>query len=221
MMDFRASSETHVAVLDGDEAIDAVEDLAVELEAFAFERERVLAKLDIRSAAQARRTARDLRVTVALLPRDADQAAHDERFDALGELLGRAHTLLEGERAPAPGRPAEVAPPPSRHEAKTTPPPSSMTRHNSRGELDLDLDHDHDRPPSAPPGEVSREIASDPDLPAVLLGTVALLDPRGRTAAPAPVLPYFGDDESEMGFEDETVARKVCWERSGNRLLGR
>ncbi len=232
-MNFRGSSEPQVVPL-GDEAmVDAVEELAVELESFAFERERVLAKLDIRTAAHARRTARELRLVATRIPVSVDVSAREDGFAKLGELLGRAHTLLEGERFEVPGRPAEGDPPmPSSRDAKTTPPPISDVRETPMSQREMgrsELELDYDELPVTAAGD------ANVDLPAILFG----MHPNHRPTAqampavsaaevaaaiatpPRDLLPYLGADEGENDFDDETVARKVAWERSGNRVLGR
>lgn len=229
-MTSRGDSEAEVVALDDDAMLDAVEELAAELETFAFERERVLAKLDIRAAAQARRTARDIRLVASRIAGAADdgvpisdQAARDVGFEQLGELLGRAHTILEGERHEAPGRPSPGDPPmPSSRAAKTTPPPTSDIRENSRDDFELD----YEELGATMPGDA----AENPELIAILRGshpnqrpTAQALPAVGAAGTPgsSELLPYFGDDEGENDWDDETVARKVAWERSGNRVLGR
>jgi hypothetical protein len=227
-MNFRGSSEPEVVVLDDDAIMDAVEELAEELETFAFERERVLVKLDIRAAAHARRTARELRLGVARLPLAADSAARETSLELIGDLLGRAHTILEGARHEAPGRPREGDPPmPSSRDAKTTPPPISDIRENSRDDFELD----YDDLGATKPGSAE----DSPELLAILHGmhpnqrptaesmpAVTDADVSAASAeAKREYLPYFGDEDGENDFDDETVARKVAWERSGNRVLGR
>lgn len=245
-MTFRGSSEPQVAALDDDAVMDAVEELASELETFAFERERVLAKLDIRAAAHARRTARELRLVVTCLPLADGAETREGGFAKLGELLGRAHALLEGvgldavvnERLDAPGRRADGDPPmPASRDAKSTPAPTSDIRKNSRTELELD----YENLGATLPGEVDPALAGhDEDLPAILHGTIAPLHPNQRPTAqalaalrvddtlddrdPTPAsnaIPIFGDDDPDTDFDDETVAKKVAWQRSGNRVLGR
>lgn len=241
-MNFRGSSEptseAQVVALEDEAVMDVVEELAVELDTFAFERERVLAKLDIRAAAHARRTARELRLVVARLPLAADAVAREDGLQQLGELLGRTHTLLEGDRFATPGRPAASDPPmPSSRDARSTPAPISDVHENSREAFELDYDH----LPETLAGEADlTQLERDPDLPVILLGTIAPLHPNHRPTAPAmaavslddelddraptprAMLPVFGgDDYGENDFDDETVAKKVAWQRSGNRLLGR
>ncbi len=258
-MNFRGSSEPQVQALDDDAVIDAVEELASELDDFAFERERVLAKLDIRAAAQARRTAHELRFVVASIPLVSTESREDG-FEKLGELLGRAHALLEGARLeglqqkaleaprPAPGaREADAeAPTLARRHAKSTPVPTSDIRANSR--WDLELDYESLGPTM--PGEVEPDLGAaglDEDLPAAVHGRMPLLRPghlpdhrptersivavgfddavdaklrEGRTPRDLPPV-FAADDEGANDFDDETVAKKVAWQRSGNRVLGR
>ncbi len=78
-----------------DEAGTLVGGLAGELESFAFERERVLAKLDIRAAGLARRIARELRVVLRGLPLATSDESRDGVMATLGGLLEEAHRLLE------------------------------------------------------------------------------------------------------------------------------
>lgn len=202
-MDAWGSSETLVADLGDNDAIDAVEELAVELETFAFERERVLAKLDIRGATSARRTARELRLVVTRAAHIADPSKREEMSSSLGELLGRAHTLLEGEPA-VPSIRGEGDPPmPSSQAAKSMSPPTSDVRKITRAPLEMDV---------------------DPDLPAVLginQRETARAMPAVTVEPEQEILPFFGGDEGDNDFDDETVARKVVWERSSNRIFGR
>lgn len=123
-MSFRGDHDSQVVALGDDEMLDVVEELAIELETFAFERERILAKLDIRSAAHARRTAREVRLIADRIADASDPAAREPLLDQLGDHFARAHTLLECGTSEMPGRPREGDPPmPSNRDAQTSPPP--------------------------------------------------------------------------------------------------
>jgi hypothetical protein len=144
------------------ETSDLVEDLNEELEDFAFERERVLAKLDMRAAALARRIARELRVVLRGLPMSLGDEARASVHETLGGLLEEAHRLL-------------------------------------------DTIDDDDR--AAGPESAALESGERPIVP----------EDRDPTIAS---LPSMLDADERSGFDDETIARKVVWARSGNRILG-
>lgn len=146
--------------------------LAAELESFAFERERVLAKLDIRAAQLARRIAREVRVVLRGLPVATDDASRESVLETLGQLLVEAHQLLEGAEATVAD----------------------------------DLQAQSGERPIAELGdEARRAIQARPTRPA--LETV-------------PSVVVAGDEDDEDPGMNETIARRVVWERSGNRVLG-
>jgi hypothetical protein len=93
-------------------------DLVERLEAFAFQREKVLDKLDLRGAKAARALAmelRHIRRTLASKPRDMEDADTRQLLALFRELEPQAHDLLEGRRDVL-----ELNP--------TTPPPHSAQR---------------------------------------------------------------------------------------------
>lgn len=153
-----------------------VDALVKELESFAFERERVLAKLDIRSAQLARRIAREVRVVLRGLAVCTDESARASVLETLGDLLGEAHRLLEGELATL-----------QEEESRT-----------QTGERPIEELRDAAR----------RVMQTRPTRPAMeTIPSVVPFDDRD-------------EDETAVG-QNETIARRVVWERSGNRILGR
>jgi len=179
------SSSLSITTPSDPEATDLVEDLAEELESFAFERERVLVKLDIRSATLARRIAREMRVVLRGLPLATDDGGHDAVMATVGGLLEEAHRLLEGE-AVAPSDAEEP-------QAKS----GERLLAEIRGERSA---------ASLRPTLGSLACVSDPTLrlPSVMGGLPSVI----------------GDDGDEEMAQEETIARRVVWARSGNRILG-
>jgi hypothetical protein len=79
-------------------AITAAKALAEELSQWAFEREKVLIKLDIRAARQARTVARSLVDAVSsFFVREVDREPPSEAWEPVSMLLAEAHALLSGE----------------------------------------------------------------------------------------------------------------------------
>ncbi len=176
------SGDVESAKASDDDVVDAVALLVGELEDFAFERERVLAKLDIRAASTARRLGRELSLLLRGLPLAADEEAHDEIHDTLGCLLEEAHRILT---------PAEPAPP-----AAAAPSASAEVGGGHLEESEEAPLESGERPASRRPGE----------------------EPGGEEAA-LPLPKALADEDEPLA--EETIARKVSWPRSSNRVLGR
>lgn len=188
------------------ETREVVGELAEELENFAFERERVLAKLDIRAAGLARRIARELRVVLRGLAVASDREAHEGVHETLGGLLEEAHRLLEGVHPTAVhAQPLASGSMPPAADASSRPPPST-------GE-DMSPAEDAPSADDVPLESGTRPIDGDDDVFA--RNTALDLETTG--------LPRVSDDpdDPEESPEDLTIARRVMWERSGNRILGR
>lgn len=180
-----ATGAVSVAKPSDEEASELVGQLAEELERFAFERERVLAKLDIRAANLARRIGRELRVVLRGLALATTDEGRDGVMATLGGLLVEAHRLLED--VPADQEDADHAP-------------------QESGER-----------PIVGAGLASNGVMQRKTVDA--MPAVASAGTDGGTSA----VPRLGadDDEEEAHFQDLTIARRVVWERSGNRILGR
>lgn len=195
------------------ETREAVDELAEELENFAFERERILVKLDIRAAGVARRIARELRVVLRGLAVASDRAAHDAVHETLGALLDEAHRLLEDVQPAAPRASAPpVSGPSTRPAAVASGAPASASTVE-------------DMSPTADAADVT---PMDDDVP--LESGSRPIDGEDDVCARhtahdlgAAGLPRVSDDpdDPEESPEDLTIARRVMWERSGNRILGR
>ena len=202
-MTSRGPEDVASAKASNEDVVDAVGLLVGELEDFAFERERVLAKLDIRAASTARRLGRELSLLLRGLPLASDEEAHDEIHDTLGCLLEEAHRIL------SPEEPVRVAP-------AVRVEPASAEADDGGPEVA--------RPVSSAPQSSERVRAPEGDEP-LGNGEEAPLESGERATAHGVVLGASGlprgfHDEDDL-FAEETIARKVSWERSGNRVLGR
>jgi hypothetical protein len=222
-MTSRGPEDVASAKASNEDVVDAVGLLVGELEDFAFERERVLAKLDIRAASTARRLGRELSLLLRGLPLASDEEAHDEIHDTLGCLLEEAHRIL------SPEEPVRVAPAvrvePASAEADDGGPdvarPVSSAPQSSAPQSSAPQSS---APQSSAPQSSERVRAPEGDEP-LGNGEEAPLESGERATAHGVVLGASGlprgfHDEDDL-FAEETIARKVSWERSGNRVLGR
>lgn len=189
-----------------EEARSLVEDLVAELSDRAFERERVLAKLDIRGAARARRIGRELTLLLRGLAFATDAAGRAELFDSLGQLLEEAHEALEVEGASPPSM--RSTPPVSGE--RPTPPdelPSRELPGNDRAAHTLAADA------SAVDALAADAMAADAMAADAMAADAIAERPTSHG------LPQLWEDDG--GVQEETIARKVSWARSGNRILGK
>lgn len=88
----RSSSPKHVEEVDSQ--IAQIHDLIDELEAFAFQSERVLTRLDLRAAAQARHVARQLCTITPFLQLAIDEELRDAASIKVAELTTQARICL-------------------------------------------------------------------------------------------------------------------------------
>ncbi|MFO0616091.1 MAG: hypothetical protein U0414_26085 [Polyangiaceae bacterium] len=109
---------------------ECVDALVEELSAWAFQREKVLAKLDLRGARRARKAASALRMLHYVLE---DGAAFE---DAVATILGECHALLESTGEAEAGAAPTSQPPPEQSGRRSL---DGVVRLNEDDELD-DID---------------------------------------------------------------------------------
>jgi hypothetical protein len=122
------SGALSVARPSDEEIRELVGQLAEELESFAFERERVLAKLDIRAAGLARRIGRELRVVLRGLALATGDESREGVMATLGGLLVEAHRLLEN----VPASQVDVEDEPQESGARRSARPSTRCQRSRR-----------------------------------------------------------------------------------------
>lgn len=179
---------------------DLVEDLAEELESFAFERERVLAKLDIRAANTARRLARELRLVLrGLAVAENDEDGRDSALATLGSLLEEAHRVLDDVATHAATGSRSTAAPAARDDV------------SPRGDV---------APDHAGADDLAAPAEPDPSSGLRAIDGAPVESGDRLTIESLPSVSHDPDDPEETE-QDLTIARRVMWERSGNRILGR